>query len=175
MSQSLTLARPYARAAFALARDAGQLNGWADALAFSARVAAEPKVAALLGNPALTEAQAVSLLAPPAEDGKFADFLALLAENRRLAQLPDIVALFAQLRAEAEGVTQAAVTSARELSLDDEQQLIAALQRKFGGTIELASAIDESLIGGAVIAIGDVVIDGSIKGKLARLHSALIH
>jgi len=175
MSQSLTLARPYARAAFALARDAGQLPQWADALAFSTRVAADPRVSALLGHPALSAEQAVSLLVPQTADGKFADFLALLAENRRLPQLAEIAGLYAQLRAEAEHVTQASVTSAKELSDADEATLVAALERRFGGKVQLACATDESLIGGAVIAVGDVVIDGSLKGKLARLESALIH
>jgi len=175
MSQSLTLARPYARAAFALARDAGSLPEWADALAFSARVAADPKVSALLGNPALTAEQAVSLLVPQKADSKFSEFLTLLAENRRLPQLAEITGLYAQLRAEAEGVIQATVTSAKTLSDAEEAQLAAALERRFGGKVELACAVDESLIGGAVIAVGDVVIDGSVKGKLARLQSALIH
>jgi len=175
MSQSLTLARPYARAAFALARDAGALPKWADALAFSAQIAAHPQVSALLGNPALSAQQAVSLLLPQAADEKYSGFLTLLAENRRLPQLAEITGLYAQLRAEAEGVTQAVVTSASELSNAEEAQLIAALERRFGGKVQLASAIDESLIGGAVIAVGDVVIDGSVKGKLARLQSALVH
>jgi len=175
MSQSLTLARPYARAAFALARDAACLAEWADALAFSTRVAADPQVSALLGHPALTAEQAVSLLVPQAADSKFSEFLALLAENRRLSQLAEIAGLYAQLRAEAEGIIQATVTSAKTLSDAEETQLVVALERRFGGKIQLACATDESLIGGAVIAVGDVVIDGSVKGKLARLQSALIH
>jgi len=175
MSQSLTLARPYARAAFALARDAGRLPEWADALAFSARVAAEPTVSALLGNPALTSQQAVTLLAPQAADGKFSEFLTLLADNRRLPQLAEITGLYAQLRAEAEGVTQAVVTSASALSDAELATLTAALERRCGGKVQLETKIDESLIGGAVIALGDVVIDGSLKGKLARLQSTLIH
>src|SRR5207342_1998998 len=97
MSQALTLARPYARAAFSLARDAGALAGWSDALGFAARIAADPQVAALLGNPKLTKDAAVELLAPPAASvdvEAFGCFIALLTENRRVSLLPEIAGLY---------------------------------------------------------------------------------
>ncbi|WP_017913604.1 F0F1 ATP synthase subunit delta, partial [Xanthomonas sp. SHU 166] len=90
MSQALTLARPYARAAFAAASDAGKLAPWSQALAFSAQVAADPRVAALLHNPLLQREQAVSLLAPEAADEQYQRFLSLLAEGQRLPLLPEI-------------------------------------------------------------------------------------
>jgi len=178
MSQALTLARPYARAAFSLAREGNALAGWSDALGFAARVAADPRVAALLGNPALTQADAVTLLTPPQvaiEGETFARFLALLADNRRLAALPEIAGLFEELRAEAERVVKARVTSAAELPAGELDSLKAALRRRFGRDVEVETAVDPSLIGGAVIDAGDVVIDGSLKGKLERLQTALAH
>src|SRR5690606_28229257 len=101
MSQALTLARPYARAAFGVARDAGAFAQWSGALGFAARVAADPAVATLLGNPELERADAVALLAPPDDAGTaFRDFLALLADNRRLQLLPEIAGLYEELRAD---------------------------------------------------------------------------
>ena len=175
MSQALTLARPYARAAFAIARDAGKLPGWSDALGFAARVAADPRVAALLGHPRLGRDDAVALLAIDGADAVFADFLGLLFDNRRLPLLPEIAGLYDELRFEAERVVKAKVTSAVILPLAEMEKIEAALKRRFGRDVEIETAIDESLIGGAVIDAGDVVIDGSLKGKLGRLETALSH
>ena len=173
MSQALTLARPYARAAFSIARDGGKFADWSTALAFAARVAADPQVAGLLGNPGLANADAVALLAPDGAEPLFGDFLALLADNRRLVLLPEIAGLYEDLRAEAERVVKARVTSATELSAGEFDGIKAALKKRFGRDVEVESAIDASLIGGAVIDAGDVVIDGSLKGKLERLQAAL--
>jgi F-type H+-transporting ATPase subunit delta len=173
VSQALTLARPYARAAFASARETGALVGWSDALAFAARIAADPQVAALLGNPALAPADAVTLLSPDDAHEDFGRFLALLADNQRLALLPEIAGLFAELRDEAERVVKARVTSATQLPDAELATITAALRKRFGREVEVDTAIDASLIGGAVITAGDVVIDGSLRGKLERLQSAL--
>jgi len=180
MSQTLTLARPYARAAFAVARDenassSGALVAWSQALAFAARVAADPRVDALLGDPRLADADAVALLAPEQAGEAFRRFLGMLAGNRRLAQLPEIAGLFEELRAEAERVVKARVTSASALPAGELDSLKAALRKRFGREVELETAVDPALIGGAVIDAGDVVIDGSLKGKLERLQTALAH
>ncbi len=177
MSQALTLARPYARAAFALARDAGG-NGfaaWSDALAFAARVAAEPAVQSLLGNPKLGRDDAVALLSPDGAEPAFARYLGLLADNRRLGLLAEIAGMYAQLRAEAERVLKATVTSATVLPASELATIQAALRKRFGREVELEAAVDATLIGGAVIDAGDVVIDGSLKGQLARMQAALAH
>ncbi len=175
MSQAMTLARPYARAAFSLARDAGSLPAWSDALAFAARIAADPQVAGLLGNPNLSDADAMTLLSPEHADETFERFLAFLAQNRRLPLLPEIAGLYDELRSEAERVVKARVTSAIELPAGELETIKAALARRFGRTVEIETAVDASLIGGAVIDAGDVVIDGSLKGKLGRLEAALSH
>ena len=173
MSQALTLARPYARAAFSIAQDESALAKWSDALGFAAQVAADPRAASLLLNPQLTHAEAVSLLSVDGAGDSFSRFLALLAENRRLTQLPEIAGLYEELKAEAERVVKATVTSAAELPAGELDVLKAALKKRFGREVELSTAIDASLIGGAVIDAGDVVIDGSLKGKLSRLQAAL--
>jgi F-type H+-transporting ATPase subunit delta len=173
MSQALTLARPYARAAFAIARDERGFPAWSQALAFAARVAADPRVAALLGDPRLSHADAVVLLSPESASESFSRFLTLLADNRRLALLPEIAGLYEELRAEAERVVKATVTSAAELPASELEKIKAALRQRFGREVDVDTAIDASLIGGAVIDAGDVVIDGSLKGKLERLQAAL--
>jgi F-type H+-transporting ATPase subunit delta len=173
MSQALTLARPYARAAFSIAREEGAFAQWSNALAFAARVAADPRAASSLMHPQLAQADAVALLAIDGAGESFTRFLGLLAENRRLPQLPEIAGLYEELRAEAERVVKATVTSAAELPAGELDTIRAALKRRFGREVELDTAIDASLIGGAVIDAGDVVIDGSLKGKLSRLQAAL--
>ena len=173
MSQALTLARPYARAAFGLARDAGAYPAWSNALAFAAQVAADPRVAELLGSPRLTHADAVELLAIDGASETMRNFLALLADNRRLALLPEIAGLYEGLRADAERVVKARVTSASALANGELDGIKAALKKRFGRDVEIETAVDASLIGGAVIDAGDVVIDGSLKGKLGRLQAAL--
>jgi F-type H+-transporting ATPase subunit delta len=173
MSQALTLARPYARAAFAIAQERGRLGPWSEALGFAARVAADPQAAALLANPRFGADDAATLLSVDGAEPAFADFLALLSQNRRLALLPEIAGLYEELRAEAERVVRARVTSAAALPAAELDTIKAALRKRFGREVELETAVDESLIGGALIDAGDVVIDGSLRGKLQRLQTAL--
>lgn len=173
MSDALTLARPYARAAYALARDAGQADAWSRSLATAAALAAEPTIAQALGDPRIARSDAVGLLSDDTAPGHWQGFLELLADNRRLPLLPDIAALFEQLRAEGEQVVRATVTSASVLSDGELESITAALRRRFGREVRVRTAVDPALIGGAVIDAGDLVIDGSLKGKLERLQSAL--
>lgn len=175
MSQALTLARPYARAAYAAARDAGRTAAWSQALALSARIAADPQVQTMLAHPQLGTDDAVALLMAGDGDEAYARFLALLAENRRLELLPEIAGLFEQQRADAERIIKARVTSAAELQPAELANLINALRTRFGREVEVETAVDASLIGGAVIDTGEVVIDGSLRGKLDRLGSALTY
>ena len=175
MSQALTVARPYARAAFSQARDEGDFAAWSQALGFAARVSADSRVAALLPNPRLAQADAVALLLPEGASEAFQRFLGLLAEGRRLPQLPEIAGLYEELRADAEKVVKAKVTSATVLPAGELEVIRTALKKRFGREVELETAVDETLIGGAVIDAGDVVIDGSVRGKLGRLETALSH
>ncbi|GAB6194714.1 F0F1 ATP synthase subunit delta [Lysobacter xanthus] len=173
MSQALTLARPYARAAFNAARDEGRVAAWSDALAFAARVAADPQAGAAMKHPQLTPNLAAQLLVLDANDASFVRFVEMLADNRRLELLPEIAGLFEQLRAEAERIVKARVRSATALGDADLAAIRDGLRRRFGREVELQTELDPSLIGGAVIEAGDVVIDGSVKGKLERLQTAL--
>ena len=175
MSQSLTLARPYARAAFAASRNDGRAASWSQALAFAAQVAADPRVQALLSHPQLSNDDAVALLATDGADEELKRFIGLLADNHRLVLLPEIAGLFEQLRLEAERIVRARVTSATPLPEAELATIREALKKRLGREVEIEAAVDASLIGGAVIDAGDVVIDGSLRGKLDRLQSALAH
>ncbi|PNS09003.1 F0F1 ATP synthase subunit delta [Solilutibacter silvestris] len=173
MSKSMTLARPYARAAYIAARDDGQTAQWSQALAFAAHVAGDPQAATLLGDPRLTREDAARLVAPEGASEAMRNFFALLTANGRLAVLPEISGLFEQARAESEHIVRATITSASAMTAGELESIKAALKRRFGREVEVETAVDASLIGGAVIDAGEVVIDGSLRGKLQRLQNAL--
>jgi F-type H+-transporting ATPase subunit delta len=174
MSEALTLARPYARAAFSIAREHSRLAPWSQALGFSAVAAEISAVKNALSDPRVGAAVINELLSPPGDaDATYQQFLTVLADNHRLALLPEIAALFDELKADAERVVKASVTSAKALDAAELTQLRNALKKRFDREVEITAHVDESLIGGVVINTGDVVIDGSIKTKLARLHASL--
>ena len=175
MAQAITLARPYARAAFELARASGALSAWSQALGFAAAVAKDPRVSALGTDPRVQSSQLVALHLPQDMDGSapFAMFLGELAERRRLALLPEVADLFEQYKREAESQLLVKVTSAMALDAAQAEQLKASLKRRFKRDIELETQVDPSLLGGVVIDTGSEVIDGSVRGRLARLSGAL--
>ena len=176
MADRATIARPYARAAFAHAQESKDLAGWSGLLGAAAIAAADRRVARLIGNPHVTGAELVELLGgmskqAAGEGGR--NFLKTLAENRRLALLPEIAAQFEQLRAEVEDMVDVEVVAAREIAAPQERKLAAALAKRLGREVRMHTRIDESLIGGAIVRAGDFVIDGSLKARLERLGSAL--
>jgi F-type H+-transporting ATPase subunit delta len=173
--EPLTLARPYARAAFELASGQHDLGDWAGKLAFAAQVAADSRVASLTGDPRIAPDQFGALFLPDGEpaDSLFARFIGTLAENQRLHLLPEVAALFEQMKREAEHVLKVRVRSATPIDAGEIARLRDALKRRFNRDIELEQTLDPSVLGGAVIDAGEMVIDGSVRGRLARLESAL--
>lgn len=176
MSELSTAARPYAKAVFELARDNNQLPEWSEKLAFLAIVARDPTMRALLDSPTLTTEQAAQLIVDIAGDtldtaGQ--NLIRLLAENKRLVVLPQIADQFEQYKREAEGKIETEVVSAAPLSEAQKNEIAQALGTRLGREISLVCTIDEELIGGAVVRAGDLVIDGSIRGRLASLANAL--
>lgn len=175
MAEALTLARPYARAAFEVARDENALARWSDALSFATAVASDPAVAQLRNDPRVQPNVLVDLHLPagtPA-DGKFGHLLAQMASHGRLSLLPEVATLFEQFKRDAEAVLEVRVTSAQALDDAEVEGLKAALQRRYQRTIELQVDVDASLLGGAIIDAGGEVIDGSARGRLAQLASTL--
>jgi len=176
MAERITTARPYAKAIFALARKGNTLAATSAGLVRAAEVAADPRVRALLGNPHVTPAQLAELVsgvAGPALDEHGRNFVSLLAQNRRLGFLPEIAALFELMKSELENAVDVEVIAASQLTPDQESRYAAALQKKLGRSVRLHTKVDGSLIGGAVLKAGDLVIDGSIKGRLERLATDL--
>ena len=177
MAQVLTLARPYARAAFSVARADQQMASWSAYLAFAAQVALDPHIIALHGDPRVTPGQMQALHLPPdaASGGAFARFLEVLAVGGRLNLLPFIRDEFDALLRDAEATLEVSVTSAQALDEAAQACLSESLARRYGRHIRLNLRQDQALIAGVILEVGGEVIDGSMRGRLQRLAGALAH
>lgn len=171
-----TIARPYADAVFARAVETDKLDLWSDMLELLALAAKDPGLSGLIASPKLDLAQMTELMLDVG-GGRLSDegqnLVRLLAANRRLAVLPEIAALYAQLQAEHEGTLDVLVTSAFALMPAQEQLLAEALKRKLGREIRITSEQDPELIGGFRLSAGDLVIDGSVAGQIGQLANEL--
>jgi len=177
VAERLTLARPYAEAVFKLAQEDGDLAGWAVLLKNLALVALDERMKDMFGNPAIKDETMFSLIGDLVGklDTRPANFVRVLMENGRLALLPEISSLYDALRSEAEASIDVVVTSALKMDSKQEASLASMLEKKLGKKIQLTSTVDAGLIGGIVIRAGDLVIDGSVKGRLGDLASQLTH
>lgn len=176
MSELSTLARPYAEAVFRMAQGEGDLAGWSQRIATLAAIVSDSGVTGLIGNPAVPAERVATLVIEVAGAGlgeRGSNFVKVLADNGRLTLLPEIAAQFETLKAQAEGTLEATITSAQELTQAQIDDLAAGLKAKFKRAVSVQVAVDPSLIGGAVIMIGDQVIDGSVKGRLEKMAFAL--
>jgi len=175
MAELATIARPYAEAAFEVADSTGKLAAWADALARLATVAADPEVLRLVGDPGVTPDALYGVIAgaagePPAD---VQNFLRVLIENGRVAVLPEVRNHFEALKHEREGVVDAEIASAFPLDAAQTAELVKGLEARFKRKVQPQVAVDKELIGGVKVAVGDEVIDGSVRGKLAAMAAAL--
>jgi len=178
MAENSTIARPYAQAVFQLAKEQGQLASWSEMLQLAAMVVADKNVKNLIGNPRVDKTQLMDLILGVCGerlDGNARNFLGVLIENGRLAMLPSIAELYASYRAEEEKVVEAEMISAFPVSTEQQQKIAAALKARLGLEVSLNCKTDQSMIGGAVIRAGDMVIDGSVTGHLYRFANALSH
>jgi len=182
MAENVTIARPYAEAVFQLARGttegagANALASWQKALERMAAIAVDAQMAECITNPRLQPAEVTRLFLDVAGAGLSADqqnFVHVLVDNERLQVLPEISELFVDLKNMQEGVQEAAISSA--FPLDDAmlRNLVAELEARFKCKIRPTVSLDHELIGGVKIAIGDQVIDASVRGKLAAMATAL--
>lgn len=172
MAEIITLARPYAKAAFEVALADSDLENWSKMLAVVASVAHDDTVAAMLSSPALAAdqlAQALIDVCGDELDSKGQNFIRLLAENKRLGLLSEISTMFEILKAHQEKSVDVEITTAFEISSDVSDKLARALKTRLQREIKLATRVNQSLIGGAVIRAGDTVIDNSVRGKLSKL------
>lgn len=176
MAEAVTIARPYAEAVFALADAGGALAKWSQTLAVMASVAEHPDVRAVTADPNLRSDQVYALIAGACGDlvTEAQSLLRVLIENDRLAALPQIRDIYEELRNEREGVEDALIASARPLDEGQLAALVADLEKRFRRKIKPQVEVDANLIGGVRVQVGDEVIDGSVRGKLAAMSAALV-
>lgn len=176
MAENVTLARPYAEAAFQLAKAGNGLGPWSQALERMAAVATDPQMKECIGNPKLLPAQLTQLFLDIAGNRLSADqqnLVRVLVDNERLGVLGEIRDLFVDLKNEHEGTKEANITSAFPLDGAALKQLVADLEQRFACKLQATVSVDPELIGGVRIAVGDQVIDASVRGKLAAMATAL--
>ncbi|MCZ6829702.1 MAG: F0F1 ATP synthase subunit delta [Gammaproteobacteria bacterium] len=176
MAELSTLARPYARAAFEFARDRGELQTWSAQLASAAAVTLDAVMARVLSNPALTaeqQAQTLKDVCGDAINSHGQNFVSVLASNKRLTLLPEISAVFDQYKANQEKTVDVKVFSAFEVTEQTEQTLARVLRTKLEREVKVDSVVDKTLLGGVLIRAGDLVIDGSVRGRLNKLAEAM--
>jgi F-type H+-transporting ATPase subunit delta len=178
MAENITIARPYAQAIFSTAQEQGDLSGWSDMVQFAAAVVSDPEMAALIDSPRFDKGQVAEIIIDVCgkklnDAGR--NMIRVLADNDRLEVLPEVAELYEAQRAAVEGTVVAEVISATELNKSQQKSIAEALKKRLGRDVTLECKTDESLLGGAIIRAGDVVIDGSVVGKLEKLASALAH
>ena len=176
MAELATIARPYAEAAFELARDEQALPAWSQMLRFAATIIGDERVAAALDNPRLDAAAKESLLLSIGGDrfdAQARNFIHVLVEGERVTLLPQIAAMFDTLKNEAEATARATIESAFALTDAQLAELQGALEKRFGEKMETTVIVNPDLIGGARVTVGDAVLDGSVQAKLAAMHAQL--
>ncbi len=172
MAEAKTIARPYAEAAFALAREQKALPAWSGMLALIAAVAGDEQLHRLASDPRASHEQLLGLILGVGGDRltrEGQNFVRALVENRRLAVLLEIVAVFEELRNAAEARIEATVQSAFPMSAEQVKALEQGLTRKLARAVTVKVTIDPALIGGTLVHAGDLVIDDSVRGRLERL------
>jgi F-type H+-transporting ATPase subunit delta len=176
MAEPSTVARPYAEAVFKLADAAGALTKWSEMLAALAAVAADARIQVAIKDPNLSAPKVAGLfiaILAGKLSGDAENLVRLLAEYGRLELLPEVREQFEALKNEREGVVEAEIQSAIKLTEAQVGELVARLEKKFSRKIKTKLIVDQELIGGVLITVGDKVIDGSVRGELAALENAL--
>ncbi|MBV0933798.1 F0F1 ATP synthase subunit delta [Marinobacterium weihaiense] len=176
MAELNTVARPYTNAAFEYAREQGSLDQWSSLLSLAALAVQDGDMDRVLSNPALTAEQKAELVIAVCEkqiDAAGKNFISLLAENHRLALLPEIAAQFGVLKANLEKKVEVDLTTAYPLDEAQQAKLAQALSSKLGREVTLTSQVDKSILGGVVVRSDDLVIDGSVRARLAKLAEAM--
>lgn len=176
MAETVTIARPYAQAVFRLARESKALAAWSDRLQRLAAIAQDPEMAKVVGNPKFSAGEIANLfvsLSGEAGVQELVSFIGVLADNERLDVLTQIQEIYEQLRSADEGVRDALITSAYPLDNAQLKNLMSQLEPHFGSKLQPRVVVNEALIGGVKVAVGDQVLDASVRGKLEAMATAL--
>ena len=176
MSSSSGIARPYAQAAFEIARDSNRYDEWSSQLETLTHVVRNPDLDGLIQNPRITRDQIVDIILEiggDAFDEQIRNLVRILGHYRRLQIVPSIAEQYESLRAEEEGVIEAELQTAYAMDQSQIEKLTESLQNRLGRKVRLKCRENQDLIGGAVIRAGDWVVDGSVRAKLAKLSSSL--
>ncbi len=175
MSELTTVARPYAKAAFDFAVEANTIDNWLSMLVFAAEVSENETIKDYLSGGASAD-QATDLFLKVCEDqldSNGQNLIKVMAENERLLVLPQVLVQFSDLKAEYEKEITVDVTSAVELVAEQVTTLSAALEKRLARKVKLNCNVDANVVSGLVIKAGDMVIDGSVRGKLSRLATTM--
>ena len=176
MAESVTIARPYAQAVFRLARENKALAAWSNRLQRLVAIAQDPQMTNVVGNPKFSAGQVADLfvsLSGEPDSQELASFIGVLAENERLDVLMQIQEIYEQLKGEDEGVKDALVSSAYPLDDVQLKNLMSQLETHFGSKLQPRVELDVALIGGVKVAVGDQILDASVRGKLDAMATAL--
>ena len=177
MDDSITLARPYAQAAYRQAEREDAVDAWSEGLELLAAVTGDPGLARLVADPRVPADRVTELVLDVCGEGlsaSMANFVRVLGEGRRLGAGPEIARQYETERRRRAGRSAVEIVSAYGLEPAHVEMLAAAIGRRLGREITLETAVDESLIGGVVIRIGDSVIDASLAGRLRELAHDLV-
>lgn len=176
MSELTTAARPYAKAVFEIAEAAGSLDSWSEQLETMASIVSAEGSAQLLNSPKASPKQKIDTFVEVAAGSlneQSINLLKSLGENNRFALLPDISLLFEDMKSEAQGEVEVKLIAAAEVGQEHNDAIVTALEKRLGRKVKLITTIDKSLMGGAIIRVGDLVIDGSLQGRFHSLKASL--
>ncbi len=174
--ETSTIARPYAKAAFAFAVENDQLAHWSHMLETLAVISVDEQVKLFLENPVNSREQRASILCKIADssiDQNGKNLVETMSVQNRLGLLPEVKIQFEQLKADKENAREVRVLSAYPLSDAELEKLTAELSKKFSANVNVNVEIAKELIGGVLIESDGVVIDNSIRGKLKKLAESL--
>jgi len=177
MAENSTIARPYAQAAFDIANEKSDLKNWSDMLQLITAVTSDAVLSDMISNPSIEREKVVEIIVDVCGDNLnelAKNFVKVLADNGRLNITTEIALGFEEHRAEAEKTVEAEVTSAFPLSDAQTKSMTEALKKRLGREVRLKTSVDETIVGGAIIRAGDLMIDGSVSGQLEKLATTLM-
>mgnify|MGYP002629727525 CR=1 FL=1 len=172
MQENLTIARPYAQAAFDTAQEAGEVAQWDDALQLLSRIVRDPDMRRVTLDPGVDRERILDLIfavTGPNVPKSFRNFVKVVAEARRLPMVPEMATVFTGHRAREENIAEVEIVTAYALDAATEQRIVQAMRTRLGKEIRISQTIDANLIGGARVKVGDLVFDASLKGALNQL------